>query len=305
MVSKGIAVGGSEPWSSHRATDYRQMAAAGAGRIRFDIPWVTVQTNDAPFDWSAIDPVVADARGAGLKILAILHTVPAWANDGTGDYSPPPRLELFEWYCYQTALRYLPLGVTEFELGNEVNLPHPGWVIDADYYVNHLLQPGASGVRRASAELGIAATILMGALAPASDQASPINFLRGVLGGDAGKLFDVVSYHPYTVYPLTDPNMVQVPVDLHSISGKPVWATEYGAPTAGEWSVTEQRQAELVTEAYETWQRFTFAGPLYWYSHRDLGTGPDREEHFGLLRADGSRKPAFSRFKSTTGAFRG
>jgi polysaccharide biosynthesis protein PslG len=299
---KGVAVGGSEPWSVTRQSDYRIMREAGAMRIRLDIPWETVQPNDGPFDWSAIDPVIQDATDAGLKCLAILHTTPAWANAGRGsrgNYAPPADLALVEDYCYQVVKRYLPRGVTEYEIGNEVNLDHPGWVPIASYYAANLLTPGARGVRRASREAARNVTILLGALAPVFGLgADPVAFLRDLYTyyGQYRARFDVVSYHPYTTSPLTDENMNGIPDQLNAISGKQIWATEYGVPTEGEYSVSEQRQAELVDEAHRAWFAQPYAGPMFWYSHRDRGTGSDREDHFGLLRADGSAKPALAAY---------
>jgi hypothetical protein len=41
----------------------------------------------------------------------------------------------------------------------------------------------------------------------------------------------------------------------------------------------------------------TFTGPFFWYQIRDQGTDPaDREQNFGLLRRDGSPKPAYGAF---------
>jgi hypothetical protein len=43
------------------------------------------------------------------------------------------------------------------------------------------------------------------------------------------------------------------------------------------------------------WYSKPYAGPLFWYSGRDTGTSTsDREEHFGFLRFDGSKKPAYA-----------
>ena len=73
-----------------------------------------------------------------------------------------------------------------------------------------------------------------------------------------------------------------------------IWATEFGYPTAGGNAVTEQQQGDFVAPAMNAWFAHSYAGPLFWYSARDSGTEKlDREEHFGLLRRDGTRKPGY------------
>ncbi len=297
-MSKGFAAGGNEPWSSTRVADYRAMRAAGATRIRTDLSWVTVQPEPGAFDFSSIDPVLVDAGNAGLSLLAILHTVPVWANSGRGDYAPADDPGLFSEYCYHTAVRCIQHGMTEFELGNEVNLEHPGWTTTGGYYVGNLLRPGHEGVVQASQELGVPVMILMGALAPGP--VDPPAFLADVYDAGGADLFDALSYHPYTNSPRTEMQIIPDELDAITVSktgdSLNIWATEYGAPTGGEWSVSEARQTELVTEAHQEWYSYPYAGPMFWYSHRDR-VGEDRENHFGLLRADGTRKPAYNSYR--------
>ncbi len=304
-VSKGIAAGGNEPWSTTRVSDYRAMKAAGADRIRMDMSWDYVQPTSGAFDWHLVDPTVTDATNAGLKYLGILHRTPGWANGNGGDYKPPTNLSLYQNYCYQTVKRYLPRGVNEYEIGNEMNSDHPGWTQTGAFYVTKLLTPCSAGVKQAATELGMPVTIIMGALVPpASGVTDPVTFLTDVYNNGGASKFDVLAFHPYTTDPLTSPNMNSVPDQLNSVTvaktgaSRKIWATEYGAPTAGAISVSESRQAQLVTEAYRTWFSHSYAGPMLWYSHRDRGTSSDREDHFGLLRASGSQKPAYTTYRN-------
>jgi polysaccharide biosynthesis protein PslG len=81
----------------------------------------------------------------------------------------------------------------------------------------------------------------------------------------------------------------------HSDGALDIWATEFGYPTGGPRAVNEHRQAAYVKPALNIWYGRSFAGPLLWYSGRDTGTSTgDREQHFGLLRYDGSAKRAYA-----------
>jgi hypothetical protein len=302
----GVSVGALEPWNPRRAADYLAARRAHVTWLRGDLSWRWLEPRRGEWDWSLYDPVVADARRAGLHYLAILHTVPGWANGDAGDYAPPTDTALLGDYCYRTARHYLPLGVTDYEIGNEVNLPHPGWP-DASgaRYAERVLLPCAAGVRRAAAESGTVANVMLGALAPtgATGGADPAGFLTDVYRHGGRGLFDSVSWHPYTgaAHPAvsrqmnTEPDRLHAVMAAHGDGGKKVWATEFGRPTAGPDSTSERAQAALVDQALDAWYAKAYAGPLLWYSLRDLGTSEtDREEHFGLLRHDGTPKPALA-----------
>jgi hypothetical protein len=80
---------------------------------------------------------------------------------------------------------------------------------------------------------------------------------------------------------------------------KQIWATEFGAPTNGSpGAMTEREVARLVTDSYRVFGSYPWAGPLFWYSFRDLAqSGNEREHFFGLLRHDFSPKPAYGAYR--------
>ena len=302
----GVAVGGLQPWNSRRGADYQAMGAAHATWVRSDLAWAYLEQSPGSWQWGLYDAVVADTTAAGMRYLGILHTVPDWANGKAGDYAPPTDLSLETNYCYQTALHFLPRGVSDYEIGNEVNLPHPGWSAPTGAaYERQFLAPCVAGVRRAATELGKKVNLVFGSLAPTdwTGGAAPGTFLTDAYNAGAQGLFDAVGWHPYTGadMPYASTHMVGDPGMLHDImagrgdGAKQLWATEYGVPTGGPGSVTEQVQSDYVGSALDAWYGQPFAGPLFWYSARDTGTSAtDREQHFGLLRYDGSAKPAYA-----------
>jgi hypothetical protein len=123
--------------------------------------------------------------------------------------------------------------------------------------------------------------------------------------------FDVLGHHPYCYAGSFDcpgtpagwsawTQMSGTGTSLRSLmaangdAGKKIWATEFGAPTSGEASVDEQQQARMLSTGVRLFSGYSWGGPLFLYSLRDRGTNAsDREDWFGVLRADGSRKPAF------------
>jgi polysaccharide biosynthesis protein PslG len=83
---------------------------------------------------------------------------------------------------------------------------------------------------------------------------------------------------------------------------KKVWGTEYGPPTAGSpGAVSEATQAKHVTDAYRLWRSYTWAGPLFWYSGRDVaapGESGEAWRYHGLLRRDFTQKPAWAAYRA-------
>jgi hypothetical protein len=300
----GVALGSGEPANPRRRADYAALRAMNATWVRSDIDWRAVEESPGQWDFSRYDPVVADASAAGLRHLAILHTVPAWANDGAGAYAPPRDLEQLREYCRRTALRYIPRGVLDYEIGNEVNLPHPGWAPTGPAYVRQLLTPCAAGVRSAAQEVRARVNLILGSVVPGGDGlADPVRFLADVYATGAAPYFDTVSVHPYTrpLAPTASDHLdvfverVYQVMRAHGDGSKRIWATEYGYPTSGPHSTSEKRLATYVDAAVELWYSHPFAGPLFWYSARDTGTDRgDDEQNFGLLRYDGSAKPTYA-----------
>ncbi|WP_127501890.1 beta-galactosidase [Actinoplanes solisilvae] len=306
----GVALGFGAPWSSRRAADFQAMRAANATWIRADLGWQYLEPVQGDWRWTNFDAVIADANASGLRYLAILHTVPGWANNNVGDYGPARDTSLLTNYCYRTAKRYIPMGVTDYEIGNEVNLPHPGLMTpDGASYARDTLVPCVAGVRKAAAELGTKASVVFGALAPTewTGGADAFQFLTDAYANGAKGLVDALGWHPYTgsFTPAASEHMNADSARLNSImvangdGAKKIWATEYGQPSGGPYSVTEERQAADLSEALDVWYAKPFAGPMFYYNGRDTGTAPDdREQHFGLLRNDGSEKPAYGMLKS-------
>jgi hypothetical protein len=156
----------------------------------------------------------------------------------------------------------------------------------------------------AARELGARVNVVLGAVVPGGDgPADPVRFLSDVYAAGGAPLFDTVSVHPYTrpSAPAVSDHLGRFVEQVHQVmrahgdSAKTIWATEYGYPTAGPNSTSEQRVADYVDAAVDLWYRHPFAGPLFWYSARDTGTDRnDDEQNFGLLRYDGSAKPAYA-----------
>ena len=312
----GISPGQSVLWSDDATlhADLDAVAASGAGWLRLDVDWPTVEPEAGRRDWSAVDRVVDAARDRDLRVLGLLAYTPEWARPpGTTTHAPPLDPAAFAEFAGAAAARYRDT-VDAWEVWNEPNLPD-FWEPRPDPAAYAaLLAPTAAAVRAADP----GTTVLTGGLAPAHTDGdggvAPGDFLTAVYAAGAGGAFDAVALHPYSYPALPDDSgtggwnsFVRLP-EVHAVmadrgdAAKPVWLTEFGAPTGtGEGAVDPQRQALILERGFAEARRLPFVGPVFVYALRDAGTDPaDREQNFGVLRADRTPKPAWDVLRAET-----
>ena len=80
----------------------------------------------------------------------------------------------------------------------------------------------------------------------------------------------------------------------HGAGDLPMWITEFGYPTEGDRSVDRATQASYLENAVRILTGYSYARALFVYQLQDWGPRDgDREHYFGVVGADGARKPAF------------
>jgi polysaccharide biosynthesis protein PslG len=305
--------------ASTQAAQLAAMKAIGISEIRLDANWDWVQYGGQnSFDWSQLDQAVASVRAAGMSLDLIIDGCPPWAAvSGTaGDDSPQPASSSqYAQWAAEVAARYAPQGVSTFEIGNEPNnaafwqpAPNPA------AYTSDLI-----AAYKAVKKVDPSAFILSAGLAPESNDGTNINavtFLQDMYADGAKGYFDGVGYHPYS-YPAL-PNtyqswsgwsqMNQTSSSIRSVmtangdSGKKIYITEVGAPSAGPAGVGQTAQATEFTQAIAAAKTTSWIGGMYLYSWQDRGTDTSTsEDWFGLLTSSGAQKPAYTAVKNAIG----
>ncbi|MBU2957917.1 cellulase family glycosylhydrolase [Paracoccus sp. C2R09] len=314
----GLAVGlDALRWQSHTSLvaefmDYHQL---GLRWLRTDLNWASVQSaGPDSYDWRDMDRIVAMARMHDMKVLPAVGSLPDWAWTTDADGRKIRDARAFGRFMQAAAERYAPQNIHVWEIWNEPNLqgpfpPHP----DASAYAA-LLKEAAAAIR----DTDPGAIVLLGGLAAVmvtdldGDPAaiSALDFLETIYAEGAGSSFDAVGFHPYTGTALPDPSdpqngwgLMSGPLrDIMAANGdgsKPIWVTEYGAPTnIGGGGTSHDDQARMLGSAADLAQRTPWIDALFWYSYRDLGDDPqNREDWFGLIDAQGHPKPARAAFE--------
>jgi hypothetical protein len=188
-------------------------------------------------------------------------------------------------------------AITTFELGNE---PYLG-EMSASAYAD-AVRPALEAVDRMElrARLVLPVSIYLGEPGWLDTLYKRIPELNELVHGYALHPYRV-GEHPAARIPggsLEQIAELRQGMDAHGAAGKPILITEYGQSTAacGDECVTEEQQADHLAALVDLvsvrpeWK----VELVTIYQLRDRGTNsPDREEQFGLLREDGSQKPAF------------
>jgi hypothetical protein len=287
--------------------------------------WSAIQRyGPKQYDWATYDVLVRQARLNQLHVLAIITYTPAWARHVMSSSDKcEPDVKKFSLFAAKVVSRYSRMGVHHWEVWNEPNLgrfwqPFP----DPRYYAK-LLKLTYCRIKR----VDHAAVVLVGGMAACvsnESNVSPVEFLQRLYANGAKGSFDAVGVHPYT-YPLLpfsagSSNPWMQLSELHRLMAKKgdghkrLWITEYGAPTNGPGQasttgapddgqvcdhVSEELQATMLRRAASLCEADAWIGPFFWYTFQDTGvSSTDKENFFGLVRYDGSKKPAYAIFQS-------
>jgi polysaccharide biosynthesis protein PslG len=294
-----------------------QMAAiqaTGSTWVRYDLSWNAVQPHrGASYNWTGADRVTASAHRHGLKVILAVGLTPAdqrVAGCRSGERCAPADPAAYAAFMDAAVRHYSPLGVKHWEIWNEPNIAYRFGPATNPAAYTAMLKASYIAIKRVDPQ----ATVIGASTAPAASRngdLTPYDFLKAMYDQGAHGYFDAISSHPYT-YPITPSQ--STPADAwgqltrmhelmreHGDGDKKIWITEFGTPTngpnlPGEY-VSEAAQAQIVTEAIELFGQMPWSGPFLWYEFQDSGTSAATSENFyGLIRADGSRKPAYDAF---------
>ena len=197
--------------------------------IESEVHWVRF----AAFQWDEIEPVrtypnptyhwevvdedsLRNAADNGMEVISVIQFAPDWAQKYPGSYCGPIKedaLDEFAQFLQELVSRYSapPYNVSYWELGNEPDAPMGysrsvfgcwGEVEDTYYggrYYAQMLQQAYPAIKAADPQ----AQVLLGGLLldrPSGGSDNSPRFIEGILVGNGGSFFDIVSFHGYPPY---------------------------------------------------------------------------------------------------------
>jgi O-antigen ligase len=269
--------------------DYGELAAAlqqaqsmGLGVLRQQLPWAEIEPQPGTFDWAQWDAIVAAVHDAGLQLILVLDTSPAWARwgwDADNMYAPAARHEDYAAFVRAAAERYRG-RVLAYQVWDSPNVsPHWGaGVIDPAAYVE-MLRLASTAIRAADP----AALVLAGGMSPTTesrgDNMSDLLFVREMRRLGATPYYDVLAVKAYGFWSgpydrrvdegvLNWSRLVLLREELQRLGAAetPLWAVEGGwvalptdwagapSPTGSDSDVVQaQRLAAGLQRANEEW----------------------------------------------------
>jgi hypothetical protein len=293
------------PAGADLALGFDRVAAAGIGWVRIDFVWALIETSQNHFDWSVYDDIVGAAELRGLSVLGILAYTPAWATDGPSLSGVPRSVADWEDFCFRAALRYRG-RVRHWEVWNEPNQPH-FFAGTRAQYLEWILKPAADAIRAADNDAQVGGPALAHL-----ESAEWYVWLLDVLQQAGGKL-DFATHHLYdadgpadltarlenptpfggnpALWDLWTPSVKEVLTEAGWL-GKPFWLDETGWASK---KIGEATQAAHLDGFLAAWfdgvAGRDWLDKLFVYELRDPPASDPNG--WGLLRADGSKKPSY------------
>ncbi|MBN1286549.1 MAG: hypothetical protein JXB47_14215, partial [Anaerolineae bacterium] len=304
-------------------------ARLGWERVLFD--WSQLQ-EAGPDDWDGYNvrlEWLQNARDAGCEVVGIVKNSPAWATDGALHSGVPRGLylpvddpgNLWAVFVRRVVETYGPHGVHRWVIWNEPDIDAQTYghefegtvedyyrLVKVAYRVIHQIDPAAK-IHLAGLtywhDVGSNRPLYLSRFLEVAkaDPEAPAN----------GYFFDVVSLHIYfqveTVFTII--RETQQVMVRHGVV-KPIWVNETNASPnldplwpvqRAQYQITLEQQAYFVVEASALAlaagaERVSF----YKFADGNIAAGA---ESFGLIRADGSRRPAYGALKTVTTYFDG
>ncbi|MCV7419856.1 cellulase family glycosylhydrolase [Mycobacterium yunnanensis] len=278
-----------------------EMQAMGVNTVRIGIPWAGVNPIPGYYDWSQSDYLINAADQRGMGILAVITTTPGYQQNGSGVYSAPNDPAAFGQFAGLAAQRYAG-KVGAYEIWNEPNAaPFYGPAPDPAGYTE-LLKAAYPTIKAADPNATVIGGVVGSTVTYQNLTLDPVTFVDQMYQAGAQGYFDALSFHPYQytmpfsqggAYPTSPINQLD---DIHDLmvangdGGKLIWASEYGEPTS---VASEAQQADYLRDMLTTWRTIGYTGPAFVYTLQDTdSSSTDPEATFGLIRSDGTWKPA-------------
>lgn len=280
-----------------------QMQAMGVENVRVMIPWAGVEYYPGYYNWGTVDYMVNAADSRGMGVLGVINSTPSWATEpGQPALSGAPASPAaYGDFAGTVAARYAG-KVGAYEIWNEPNSyafysPQPD---PAGY--TELLKAAYPQIKAADPHATVIGGVVGSVVTYGNLTMNPVDFVNGIYAAGGEPYFDALSFHPYQyTTPFSDGgSLSDSPInqlaDIHNLmvangdGSKLIWASEYGEPSS---VAGEANQAAYLQDMLTTWRTLGYTGPTFVWTLQDRNTAStDPEDTFGVIRSDGTWKPA-------------
>ncbi|MDD5731540.1 MAG: glycosyl hydrolase [Patescibacteria group bacterium] len=274
------------------------MKDLGIGWSREEFIWRDIEPAKGDFQWKDYDEAISQFSSLNISILGVLDYSAPWATSDpnrTDADKYMPNIADWQNFVGRVVDRYKG-QVHYWQIWNEPNVPvffkpEP----DAGKYLE-LLKSAHEIIKQKDpgAQVVLAGT-----------SGVDVGYLEELNNLEAGNFFDVLAVHPYSFDFRSPPeekflkNMKDAQQLSEKFGGKPIWLTEFGWPTGNIEGVSEDIQAKYLARIYLISYQFPNVKKLFWYDLRNDGDNKnDRENNFGLINKDYTKKKSFLAYKN-------
>jgi hypothetical protein len=322
----GAATTGFVIGAGNRVDSYRAAQDLRVGWVRQFVGWSSAEPAKGDFNRAYLQGLrneVEAFRRRHVRVEFVTVNTPSWASR-TPVIGPPAHISDYTRFVARLA-RAVP-HVGAIEVWNEAD--------DAVFWA-HGPQPAAyarvlraayKAIKRANRHITVLTTGMV---------ANDYDFLRKLYSHHAKGSFDAVAVHTDTAcltappsffyrepngrigrFAFTGYRALHALMRRHGDGRKRIWMTEIGWNTASTApfscadggragtkpaGVTESQQAQMLTMAYRCLAADRYVKVAFWFDLQDIGSSPSYAEHLGLMRLDGSPKPAYTAMRSLHG----
>ncbi|WP_372791982.1 hypothetical protein [Paraconexibacter sp.] len=308
----------------------------GVQLLRQTFDWSTIEKTRGVYDFSIYDGFVHATARARIRLLPIIFRAPAFRSRTakpsrtrkiTATTTFPPRSNAdMARFAARLVRRYGPRGtfwkenpdlpplpIRSWQVWNEPNLPaYWGGRPNAKQYVSMLRTVG-SAIRKADRK----AEIVSGGI-PESRQGIPLRtYLTQMRRAGGLKTFTTLAIHPYArndAGVITAVSSTRRLLNGWGYRRMPIWVTELGWASQGPrsaFTAGPTRQGRYILHAItglgQRAKQLNVRGVVY-YGWKDAEPYPGGKDfwglHTGLLRQDGTGKPALSKYYQAAGVLK-
>ena len=299
-----------------------QASTLGVGWVRSFVRWDQIEPA-GPGRWdagqiSAVDELVESARLRNVKVLVVVLGAPSWANGSPDAFVPPRDPNDFGRFLGAMSARYSG-RIAAWEIWNEPD-DQQFWhaPVSAAAYAP-MLRSAHKAIKDADP-----ATLVLAAASTGNNYP----FLEDLYAAGAGDSFDGVASHTDTACLITSPDQyyrengrvgrfsflgfreTHAVLASHGHGDRPIFLTEIGwsatklpcerGASAGKKAagVSEAQQAAYLKLAYRCLNLYPYVRAALWFSARDVTAHDTELGRYGLLRWDGSHRPAWDALAS-------
>jgi hypothetical protein len=311
----------------NRRVELSRARALGVRWIREELPWGSIERTPGRYSWRHFDGLMVAAARARLRVLPLLLGTPRWAQPpGADHFALPSDPRAIGAFAARAAARYGPGGTFWRSRPWLDGRLAPQWFeIWNEPYYRFFSTTGVDPARyaalvRAATEAGHAANpatrwLMAADLTYLDGSGRRQQWLPALAAADPGllQLIDGVAVHPYMFgapgirdygvpLPFRFERVDAIARELTRLGAGPVplWITEIGWSTCDTRPEcgSEREQAEWIADVFARVRRKPLSSRVravfVYHLHDFAGRArSDREAYYGLLRANGSRKPAW------------